>query len=83
MFSENVEAWDGPTILALIDGVLDGLDPNRLCLRGIRITPTGLDKTGLERDRSNAATYKGVVIVEAAIDFDTMEFAFQPAQISN
>ena len=78
-----VTGWDGPTILRLLDSVIDDLDSRRVSLLGIRLTSTDLDNTGLQRDRQNSATYRGVRLVVSAINFDTMELDFRPAQDSN
>ena len=77
-----VTGWDGPTILRLLDSVIDDLDSRRVSLLGIRITQTDLNKTGLKRDRRHSATYRGVRLVESVIDFDTIELDFRPAQDS-
>ena len=75
---QDVTGWDGPTILKLLDSVIDVLDPRRVSLLLIRITQTDLNKTGLERDSPSSAPYRGVRLVEAPIDFDTIELDFRP-----
>jgi len=76
----DLERWSGSDLKRLLDYVIDNQATHKLRLIGIRTDTSVTDKFGLLPDHLESMEYRGIPVAKAAwVRFDSMEFAFQPA----